>query len=408
MANIPEEDGYWSCEFSQRSYQRHLGFRAESFWNPECTWMQYVPRTFRKAGYKYATLDFESFMISSDKEYGWIERNRTRDIGWGGNLPYFDLDPDCKFLHQPFRDVVPGLHGMCRSDRLIGKYVSYFLNRIPLESYMESITKWSGTKNKGATIIIADDAEYTGTTGYFFVKHYRDYSRSFSVDPGAAEKLDKLVKAVLKLGEFCTFKEACDMEPVEEPFYVEDRMAWHRTYADAWAGTPEAKAWDPILADLRKEYKDKYQPILESDKKYQPLVEEFWYHMTNSANSDGRWPPPPAVTCPFNRDWVLDEIEATRKTLKKIADTVKNGAPPAGTPEDDGEPWEYGYYFTDKDTEVIKKLNAYELSHALYKYFRMYDGGKDEVKEKGKKMVNAIFEEFERRDGQKSEHRRVK
>ncbi len=408
MANVPEEDGYWSNYFSMQTYQKHLGFKPESTWNPECTWMQYVPRAFRKAGYKYMTLDFESSMISSDKEYGWIERNRTRDIGWGGNLPWFDLDPDCRFLHQPFRDVVPGLHGMCRSDRLIGKYVSYFLNRVPLETYMEAIRKWSGTKNKGATIIIADDAEYTGTTGYFFVKHYRDYSRSFSVDPGAAEKLEKLVNAVLKLGEFCTFREACDMEPVEEPYYVEDRMAWHRTYADAWGGTPEAKAWDPILADFRKEYKEKYQPILESDQKYRPLVEEFWFHMANSANSDGRWPPPPAVTCPFNRDWVLDEIEATRKTLAKIADTVKNVAPPAPAPEDDGEPWEYGYYFTDKNTEVLEKLNVYELSHALYKYFRMYDNGTDEVKEKGKKMVNAIFEEFERRDGQKGEHRRVK
>ena len=142
MANIPEEDGRWSCEFAQRVYEKHLGFRAESFWNPECTWMQYVPRAFHDAGVKYLTLDFESYMSCNDKDYSWVERNRTRDIGWGGHLPWYNLDPNCKFLHRPFRDVVPGMNGFCRSDRLIGKYVGYFLDRLPLSEYIENVKKW--------------------------------------------------------------------------------------------------------------------------------------------------------------------------------------------------------------------------------------------------------------------------
>ncbi|MCX7869689.1 MAG: hypothetical protein N2322_07030, partial [Terrimicrobiaceae bacterium] len=189
MANIPEEDGFWSCEFSQRSYERHLGRRIESWWNPECTWMQHVPRSFRKAGAKYLTLDFESYMTCNDKEYSWVERNRATDIYWGGHMPWFDLDPDCPFLHRPFRDIVPGLHGLCRSDRLVGKYIRYFMGQITLEEYLENVRRWSGTRD-GATIVIADDAEYCGTTGYFYVKYYRDYSRSFEVRPDAREKLD--------------------------------------------------------------------------------------------------------------------------------------------------------------------------------------------------------------------------
>jgi hypothetical protein len=329
-------------------------------------------------------------------------------MGWGGNLPYYNLDPNCKFLHQPFRNIVPGLHGMCRSDRLVGKYVSYFLGRIQLEDYLATIKKWSGTKNKGATIIIADDAEYTGTTGYFYVKHFRDYSRSFAVDPGAADKLEKLVNAVLNLGEFVTFKEACDMEPVAEPFYVEDRFAWHRTYADAWAGTPEAKAWEPILADLRKEYKGNYQPILEADPKHRELVEAFWFHMSNSSNSDGRWPPPPAETCPFNREWVLAEIEATKNVLGKMKKAVSGATVPVkATDVAEGEPWQYGLHYTDKNPEDLPNLNLYELSHALYEFFRMYDEGKGDIKEKGKRLVNATFAELDRRCPG-SEGRRVK
>jgi hypothetical protein len=296
---------------------------------------------------------------------------------------------------------------MCRSDRLVGKYVSYFLGRISLEEYMGAIKKWTGKKDKGATIIIADDAEYTGTTGYFFVKYFRDYSKSFAVDPGAAEKLEKLINAVLEIGEMVTFKEACDMEPVEEPFYVEDRYAWHRTYADAWAGTPEARAWDPILSDMRKEYKDNYQAILESNDKYRPLVEKFWFHMTNSANSDGRWPPPPAETCPFNREWVLDEIAATKKALSEIKETIKGVTPPAKPEEAIAPEWDYGYHYTDKDPFDVKNLNFYELSHALYAAWRMFDHGEGDVKEKGRAWVNSIYKEFERRDMSLMEKRKV-
>jgi len=166
-------------------------------------------------------------------------------------------------------------------------------------------------------------------------------------------------------------------------------------------------SWDPILADYRKEYHENYQPILESDPKYRELVEKFWFHMTNSANSDGRWPPPPAETCPFNRQWVLDEIAATRKTLDTIKETVKGIPLPEPAEETPRETWKYGYHYTDKDPENIRKLNYYELSHALYEFFRMHDEGEGEIKEKGRRMVNAVFEEFERRGGERSEHRRI-
>jgi len=401
MANVPEEDGFWSCWFAMETYQKYLGFKPLSFWNPECTWMQYVPRAFQKAGVKYLTLDFESYKNSSDRDYAWVERNRTRDIGWGGHLPWYPLDPDCPSLHRPFRDIVPGLHGMCRSDRLIGKYVGYFLGRLPLSEYIDNVKQWSGSKKPGATLIIADDAEYCGTTGYFYVKHHRDYTRSFDVDPQAADKLDKLIRAVSELGPWGTFAEACELDPIDEPYYVEDRCAWHRTYADAWAGTPEARAWDPILAELRKAYKTTVQPIAESPEhaaRFRPLVEKFWFHMTNSANSDGRWPPPPAKTCDFNREWCLAEIEATRAALAEITAAVKGLPLPKSADEAPSRPdWEYGFYFTDKNPEAVRLLNIYELQHAIYYFHRMVDSSDPVKKAYGKQWLIAVFDEFDRR-----------
>jgi len=405
IANVPEEDAYWSCEFSQRTYEKHLGRRIESWWNPECTWMQYAPRAFRKAGAKYLTLDFESYMNSNDEKYSWVERNRTRDMYWGGHLPWYPLDPDCKYLHRPFKDIVPGLDGFCRSDRLIGKYISYFLGKIPLEDYIANVKKWSGADKKGATIIIADDAEYCGTTGYYYVKYFRDYDKCFVVDPTAGEKLDRLIAGVKKIGTLVTFKAACELPPVKEPFYVEDGYAWHRTYSIVWGGTPEAQQWDPILADMRRDYKKNVQPIAEgraNAKRFKALVEDFWFHITCAANSDGRWPAPPAKTCPFNREWVLNEMDLAKKALAKLKKAVAGIPLPKEKPyrDDPSRESNYTLHFTDKPMEKpadVQKLNTYELSHAIYYFHSMWDSKEPKRMARARKMLLAIFAEFDRR-----------
>ncbi len=396
MANIPAEAGKWSLEFAMRAYDKHLGFRPESAWNPECTWMQRVPYIFRDAGFKYMTLDFESYMCSVDKEYGWVERPRPRDMNWGGNLPYYDLDPNHPALHKPFREIVPGLSGFTRSDRLIGGYIRYFRNQCTLEQYIQRIKKWSGSKDEGALVIVADDAEYTGTTGYYFVKYYQDYSRSFSVDPEGAAKLEALVAEVGKLGQMITFKEACEMEHYDEPYYVDDRCAWHRAYADAWGGTPEATFWDPMIHDMLRDYKNQVEPKIADCPEFKETTDKFWFHLTNSYNSDGRWPPPPALTCPFNREWVEKEIQATRELLAELKE--KTADMPMPEKEEEKKVFAstaYGYFYTEKDPDDVRHLNLYELSHALYAAYKLYDHGED--KEPGKEKIRKIFEEFKRR-----------
>jgi len=385
LALFPEEDGRWANEFAMRTYEKYLGFRPESAWNPECTWMQYVPRTFRDVGFKYLTLDYESFKISTDKEYGWAERNRSKTMQWGGHLPYYDVDPDDPCLHKPFRDIVPGLSGMTRSDRLAGKSVGYFRGLMDLEEYLDNVRHWSGTKGEGALLILADDAEYTGTTGYFYIKHEGDYTRTFSRDDDAADKLEALVNGVMGLGQMITFKEACEMEPAGQPYFVEDQMAWHRVYVTAWGRTPEALRYDPQIALIRQEYKDALQEKAESDPAHKELVEKFWFHLTCAENSDGRWPPPPRKTCPFNREWVEAEIKAARAALEELKKAVgpveASTEPPEPVPE-------------EVPDVALDKLNHVQLQEALYAARHLYDDGdKDEAKAK----LALVYDEYARR-----------
>jgi hypothetical protein len=393
LANVPEEDGRWANEFAMRAYEEYLGFRPESGWNPECTWRQHVPCTFRDVGYQYLTLDFESYKLSTDKDYGWVERNRGRSIYWGGHLPWYDLDPDDPALHRPFRDIVPGLHGMCRSDRLAGRSIGYFLGHTPLKEYVENVRHWSGAGGEGSLIIVADDAEYCGTRGYYDIKHYGDYSKCFGVVPEAAERLEAMVNAVSELGPMVTFKDACEQGPLNEPFFVEDGMAWHRTYAEVWAGTPEAKRFDPQLDLIRTDYKENVQAIAEADERYRPMVEEFWFHLTSAANSDGRWPPPPRKTSAYHREWVEREIAKARAALDALKQAVRAVGGAAAQPSVSGvsaEPRADGGPMPE-----LARLNWKELQDELYKAHELND--QPEACAEGGRRIRAIFEEYARR-----------
>jgi hypothetical protein len=54
--------------------------------------------------------------------------------------------------------------------------------------------------------------------------------------------------------------------------------------------------------------------------------------LTNSENSDGRWPPPPSQTCPFNVKWCEDEIGKTAKVLDALERSITTRSAPKCRP----------------------------------------------------------------------------
>lgn len=320
LPNFPEEDELWSLRFSNAAYEKYLGIRPTSFWNPECGWCSYVPRQVVSAGYKNLVADFEAYSVAT-KPDGTPQRPEIHAQEHTDEKKFYnfgfkyDLPGDEKALHFPFRNthgVDDQLRTFLRSDRVCQFGVRYFMDMegYSLADYMTLIKKYSQQKldePEGALIVFADDAEYIGTNGWFKLKFQNQPDNVFEAVETARQKLISLISECEKLGSFTTFDTACrELPPLEETLYFNDDSAWHGAQASVWAETPMAhllRPWqDAVRAKLKQNAKK-----MEAEQ-----VERAWFHLTNSYNSDGQWPPTlsdaPHIVHPFNYSYCFENL----------------------------------------------------------------------------------------------------
>ena len=209
-----------------------------------------------------------------------------------------------------------------RSDRVCQYAVRYFMGMpgYSHEEYLATIDRYSGDREgmgEGALVIFADDAEYIGTNGWFRLKYENEPDRVFERVPGAKEKLIALIEAVQQRGEFITFAEACELTPNTQPITWDDDAAWHGANASTWASTPMARLLRP-WQDLVRE---KLNAI--EDSLPQAVAEKAWYHLTNSYNSDGQWPPTlpqaPHIIHPFNYGYCFENMLTAHHLVGGVA-----------------------------------------------------------------------------------------
>ena len=321
LPNFPKEDGDWSLKFSNDVYDKYLGMRPKSFWNPECGWRSYVPQQVVDAGYDNLVGDFEAYSIAK-KPDGTPQRPEIYEVEYTEEKKFYnfgsryDLPGDEKALHFPFANT-QGVEGklktFLRSDRVCQFGVRYFMDMegYSLDEYMELIKKYSQQKEsepEGALVIFADDAEYIGTNGWFKLKFMNQPDNVFEAVETARQKLIDLITECKKLGEFTTFNDACSNLPtIDETLYFDDDAAWHGARASVWAETPMARLLRPWQDLVREKLLDAAD-LSEEEK------EMAWYHLTNSYNSDGQWPPTlpqaPHIIHPFNYGYCFDNLLA--------------------------------------------------------------------------------------------------
>ena len=253
----------------------------------------------------------------------------------------YDLPGSEKALHFPFKNLEgmepDTLRIFLRTDRVAVFGVRYFMSHPghSLDDYVALIKKFSGQnpgEPEGAMLIYADDAEYVGTNAWYNLKYCNNPDQIFEKMPDAREKLVTMVNAVRKLGRFTTFDSACnDLPALEDKITFNDNMSWHGGQASNWSGTPMAKLlrpWQQIVRDKLKAS----ETTLPAD-----VLERIWFHLTNSYNSDGQWPPTtkasPHIIYPFNYKYNFENLLAA-ETLLGGVDRSKIDADPVATMRD--------------------------------------------------------------------------
>ncbi len=322
LPNFPEEDGSWSIEFALEAYDRLLGLKPRSFWNPECGWRQFVPRQVQRAGYRNLIGDFEAYSRSLTRDgkpqrpeiYAAEHSEEKVFYSFGFN---YELPGTERAIHFPFRNVAgvepDALRVFLRTDRVAQFGVRFFMGMpgYTLEKYLGLIRKYSEQPDgeaEGALIIFADDAEYVGTNGWFRLKYQNEPDHVFERVADARDKLVALVRACKEMGEFATFDEACnEVPPLEEELNFDDDSAWHGAKASTWAETP--------MARLLRPWQDLVRRKLHASGELDDVTRRrAWYHLTNSFNSDGQWPPTlpdaPHIIHPFNYTYCFDNLLA--------------------------------------------------------------------------------------------------
>lgn len=323
LPNFPKEDGLWSIKFSNDIYNQFLGIQPKSFWNPECGWHSYVPEQVIESGYKNLIGDFEAYSRSlgpdgKPNRPEIYEKEHTKTPAFYNFGFHYDLPGDEKTIHFPFEHI----HGISkgqlrmflRTDRVAQFAVRYFMGMegYSFEAYMDLIKKYSAHKPgepEGALIIFADDAEYVGTNGWFRLKYQNKPDNVFEATPESRDKLIQLVSECENLGGFMNFNDACqDLAPVPDILHFDDDTAWHGAQASFWASTPFAHLLRP-WQDLVRE------KLTSSGSGFDDMTrEKAWYHLTNSYNSDGQWPPTlpdaPHIIHPFNYQYCFENLLA--------------------------------------------------------------------------------------------------
>ncbi len=321
LPNFPEKDGLWSIRFSNDIYNKYLGLQPASFWNPECGWRSYVPRMVAEGNYRNMIGDFEAYSRSCgldgkplrpeiyEKEYS--DEAKFYNFGFKYDLPGHEPT-----IHFPFNKIAgmpkDKMRMILRTDRIAQFGVRYFMGMegYTLEKYLDLIKKYSEQpphEPEGALIIFADDAEYIGTNGWFRLKYQNKPDNVFEATPDSQQKLIDLVNACREMGQFATFDSACqNLPPLPQTITFDDDSAWHGGRASTWANTPMARMLRP-WQDLVREKLLTMESRLDSS-----IIEKIWYHLTNSYNSDGQWPPTlpeaPHIIHPFNYQYCFENL----------------------------------------------------------------------------------------------------
>ena len=340
LANIPKEVCVHSLIHSLDVWEKYAGKRPKIGWNPECGWAGYIPDVYKEAGLEALVMDADSLLLSFDEireatglkfdVAGHSNKNHLFKIE-----EYIKDKPEfLKFITNP--SVAPnGLKLIFRSDCMANLLLWYLMGAteglrdepINMDEIKNMLATWKDRIAKTGTFIMpyAEDAEYIGSSAYFYVKQFNQ-ARFFEEEPESVNRFKEILDNAKAAGyEFATPSEVLAEGNIFENEYVdniENGVAWHGGTAKAWANTEYSRIMDPVCLSILNGIKAVAEKLGETIDTLDTDLNNAMMALASAWVSDSRWPPAPTSPGRFN---VRESLDDMYKANDYIASAMEKG-----------------------------------------------------------------------------------
>jgi len=343
LPNIDPEVGLESLKKGLDAWERLTGVRPETGWNPECGWAGFIPEIFKEAGFKRLVMDADSFFLSYP-EIREATGLRYDVRGHSNKNHLFKIEefiqdkPSYLRYLTNFSTAPNGLELIFRSDCMANPMLWFLMGategmrKDPVSSaeIQSILDRWlARVKDTGSFVMpYAEDAEYIGTSAYFYVKQFNQ-ARFFEPEPESVKRFRSMLDMAGQTGfELTTPSEAAAKSAVrlenDRVVCMENGAAWHGGTAKAWANTNWSRIMDPVCRNIL----DGIRSVAALDggnlRNVDGYLREALDAVTSAYVSDSRWPPLPTTPGRFNVRESLRDLHAANHALAKAMD--KSGA----------------------------------------------------------------------------------
>ena len=332
LSNVPPELCLDSLRKSLDAWEHHAGMRPKIGWNPECGWASYIPDVYRQAGMEALVMDADSFFLSFEEI-----RKATAlfyDVeGHSNKTQLFRIEeyikdkPEfLKYLTNP--SVAPnGLKLIFRSDCMANLLLWYLMGategqrgaNVDAEEIRQMLATWKERVARTGTFVMpyAEDAEYIGSTAYFYVKQFNE-ARFFEPEPDSVQRFEQIVNLAVDTGyTLATPSQVlADSLPIANAYVdqIENGVAWHGGTAKAWTNTPFARIMDPVC---RSVFEGIQTVRAAAGPNAVPALHDAMAALASAWVSDSRWPPEPTSPGRFNVMESIADLYAANDALAR-------------------------------------------------------------------------------------------
>lgn len=335
VSNVPKKLCVYALKHSVDAWEKVTGVRPVIGWNPECSWNSDVPDIYKEAGLEGLVMDADSFYLSFPDVRAAAELNYDVESHSNKNkltrIEEYIKDKPKYLQYLLHGSVAPnGLKLLFRSDCMANTLLWHLMGT-PEEENVGQINKakirnmfqtWADriTDEEEFILPYAEDAEYIGSTAYFYVKQFNQ-ARFFEPAPDSVERFEEIVDLALEVGfEMKLPSELLSHGLIENPYVdqIENGVAWHGGTARAWMNTDFAVQLDPVC-----------KSIYEGIENLMKLTGETWETqdrtllcalnaLESAWVSDSRWPPHPTSPGRFNVRETLDDLYQANDMLAEF------------------------------------------------------------------------------------------